>query len=309
LNQVSCSIVDDIADEEELISGIDKVFNYENYRFKKVDCILIKPNLCYYWDASTGQTTSPKFVGALIEYIRDNTGNDPRIIIGEADASAMRTKHAFKMLGYDTLASDKEVELLNLSRQPIVEKNTSVRSKEIKLSFSKEILEADILINVPKLKYHRVPKVTCGMKNIFGAIAKRHKYSYHPKLTETIVAANKIIRSDLILVDGLVALGNYPKIMKTILLGQDVLTVDGICSKILGFDPRSVEHLKVAENEGLGKISNVKVVGDMELPDLIKLAPPASYWKQKILWGIQLTMVDLYNKIVGDVVPPMLLKE
>ena len=306
---ISCIIVEDILDEENLISGISRAFKINEMPLKKADSIIIKPNLCYYWDASTGQTTSPKLVGALIEFLRNRLKNDPEIIIGEADASAMKTRHVFKMLGYEELAKDKEVELLNLSSAPIVNCNTNIGSAKIELNFSKKLLETDLLINVPKLKYHRLPKVTCAMKNIFGAIAKPHKFSYHSNLADTIVAANKIIHSDIILVDGLVALGNHPKIMKTLLLGQDAVTVDKVCSKIMGFNPSGIEYLSIADNEKMGNNINPIVVGEASIDELKKNFPPVSYWKQRLSWSLQLWMVNTYAKIIGDIIPPMLLEE
>ena len=306
---ISCIKVEDISDEEDLISGISRIFEISKMSLNKVDSIMIKPNLCYYWDASTGQTTSPKLVGALIEFLRNKLKNDPDILIGEADASAMKTKHAFKMLGYEELAKEKEVELLNLSSAPVAKCKTNIGSTKIELNFSKKLLETDLLINVPKLKYHRLPKITCAMKNIFGAIAKFHKYSYHQNLAETIVAANKIIHSDIVLVDGLVVLGNHPKIMKTLLFGQDVVTVDKICSKIMGFNPSGVEYLRLAEREIGPTENNPVIIGEASMDELKKNFPKVSYWRQRLSWSMQLWMVNTYAKIIGDIIPPMLLKE
>jgi uncharacterized protein (DUF362 family) len=304
---IGCSIVEDILDEEDLISGISRAFTKSEIHIKKAESIIIKPNLCYYWDASTGQTTSPQLVGALIEFIRNRLRNDPEILIGEADASAMKTKHAFRMLGYEKLAKEKEVQLLNLSSKPVEDFKTKVGSSDITLSFSKKLSEIDLIINVPKLKYHRLPKVTCAMKNMFGAIAKPHKYSYHSNLSKTIVAANKIIQSDIILVDGLIALGDHPKIMKTLLLNQDVLAMDKICSSIIGFNPSGVEYIKLAENERIWEGTDY-ISGEVSLEELKRSFPVVSYRKQRITWALQLWMVDIYSKIVGDTIPPMLLE-
>ncbi len=276
--KIACCHVDNIENEEELISSISRSFNISEIPLKKVDSIMIKPNLCYYWDASTGQTTSPILIGALIEFLRDNLRNDPKILIGEADASAMKTKHAFRMLGYEDLANRKEVELINLSKKPIVECTTTIGSEEVKLNFSAQLIDTELLINVPKLKYHRTPKVTCAMKNIFGAIAKSHKFSYHKNLSKIIVAANKIIHSDIILMDGLIALGNYPKIFNKILLGQDSVAIDKICSRIMGFNPRGVEYLRMADREGMNNPeSKLEVVGEASLEELRDNFPPVSY--------------------------------
>jgi uncharacterized protein (DUF362 family) len=306
---VSCSLVEDLSDEENLISGISRAFKIGKIPVKSVNSVIIKPNLCYYWDASTGQTTSPKLVGALIEFLRSRWRNDPEILIAEADASAMKTKYVFRMLGYEDLAKDKEVQLLNLSEKPIVNCRTTIESLNVELPFSKRLLDTDLLINVPKLKYHRFPKVTCALKNIFGAIAKPYKFSYHPAFSRTIVAANQIVKSDIVLVDGLVVLGNHPKIMKTLLLGQDALAMDCTVSNIMGFNPRSVKYLRLAKRERLGDGDESEIIGEASLEELKRRFPPVSYWKQRISWGLQLWVVKTYARIVGDTIPPILTED
>ena len=80
-----------------------------DYSFdKNVRKFVIKPNLCYYWDCSTGQTTKPRFVAELIDLIREQTSPDVDIAIVESDASAMRCKYAFRMLGFERLAARKK---------------------------------------------------------------------------------------------------------------------------------------------------------------------------------------------------------
>ena len=81
--------------------------------------VAIKPNLCYYWDYSTGQTTDPKFVAALIDLIREKISPDTDISIVESDASAMKCKYAFKMLGYEKLSQNHDVNLVNLSEDNV----------------------------------------------------------------------------------------------------------------------------------------------------------------------------------------------
>ena len=105
-----------IPDTTQLKQSILKSLELINYKFpKNINNIAIKPNMCYYWDHTTGQTTDPKFVGALIEVIREQTSPDVNISLIESDASAMRCKYAFKILGYEKLAKDYDVTLVNLS--------------------------------------------------------------------------------------------------------------------------------------------------------------------------------------------------
>ena len=57
-----------------------------NYSFEKgVKNVVIKPNLCYYWDYTTGQTTDPRFTAALIDVIRKKT-TVKEISLVESDA-------------------------------------------------------------------------------------------------------------------------------------------------------------------------------------------------------------------------------
>jgi len=71
---VSMSYVSFVKNKERregFIQSINKSLDLIDYSFKKdVNRVVIKPNLCYYWDYSTGQTTDPYFTGALINVLR-----------------------------------------------------------------------------------------------------------------------------------------------------------------------------------------------------------------------------------------------
>ena len=100
--------------DEDIKEAVFKAIELTDFRPKKINSVVIKPNLCYYWDAVVGETTDPRVVSAIIDYVREFCNPDADIQIAEADASAMKTRHVFKMLRYTDLASDKEVKLLNL---------------------------------------------------------------------------------------------------------------------------------------------------------------------------------------------------
>ena len=98
--------------KQAILESLDLI----NYSFgKKIKTVVIKPNLCYYWDYSTGQTTDPKFVACLINILREKISSNIDIVIVESDASAMKCKYAFKMLEYEKLSKEYDVRLVNLS--------------------------------------------------------------------------------------------------------------------------------------------------------------------------------------------------
>ena len=100
----------------------------------------IKVNLCYYWQSATGYTTDPRLVASVIDCIREKYSDDAYIRVVEADATAMRTRHAFKMLGYEKLAKEKNIELFNLSTDDISQETVHVNGREISFQVPKSLL-------------------------------------------------------------------------------------------------------------------------------------------------------------------------
>jgi uncharacterized protein (DUF362 family) len=221
--------------------------------------VVIKPNVCYYWDYSTGQTTDPKFIGALADVIRSKTSRNVRISIVESDASAMKCKYVFRMLGYEQLAKDHNVRLVNLSEDFFEPVRVKVGKQSFKLPVAKTIMEADLKINVPKIKYMRDPlKLTCALKNIFGCIPFQRKSRYHLQLAETIVAANKVMRFDVCVVDGNIVSGIQPCRLGLVMASKDPVATDAAAAKIAGLNPRRIKYLQLAHQEGLGTANYVE---------------------------------------------------
>jgi uncharacterized protein (DUF362 family) len=289
--------------------AVERAIDLLNFDFNnKIKNVVIKPNLCYYWDYSTGETTDPRIVSAVISYIRKRLGKAVKIVIAEADASAMRTKYAFKILGYEKLAADKNVELANLSDGDVREQKVKVKDVEITLPINKILLEADLIINVPKLKTHNVVGFTCALKNMFGAIAKPRKYVYHNMLSEVIVGVNKIVRSDITFVDGIIVRGSSPKKLGVLLCGNNPLATDFIAAEMMGFNPKKIKYLRIAEREGIGSTNTQLIEDNVSLRQVKKEYPSYNHLLHKFSWKLQLKMLNMYAKVIGDVIPPILME-
>lgn len=300
------SLVSSKSNNGNLKSSIAKAFELIEFNVgKKAKTVVIKPNLNYYWEASTGCTTDPRVVSALIDYLRERYGADLEIKIAEADASAMRTKHVFPMLGYDKLAETKNVELFNLSKDFLKKEKVEVNGHEIEFEVPQLLVDADLFINVPKLKMMRVTKITCAMKNVFGCIATPRKVVYHPILEEAIVGINKVLRPSVTLVDGLVGLGRYPVKLDLLMAGVDVFSVDWTVARIVGYNPRRVNFLKIAMKEKLGTPNGIVIYGE-DLNQFSKNFPGEGFPSQKLLWSIEFAILRLYKKLSGDIIPPFL---
>jgi len=270
-----------------------------------VKSVVIKPNLCYYWDACTGYTTDPRLVAGIIDYIRERFGENAEIKVAEADASAMRTKYAFPVLGYDKLAKEKNVELLNLSKDTLVDETVKVNNRDLQFKVPQVLVNSDLFVNVPKLKIMQATKITCAMKNVFGCIGTPRKVVYHAFLNEAIVGINKILHPHLTIVDGLIGLGRHPRKLGLIMAGADPFSIDWVASQIMGYKPSRVRFLKLTMKENIGNPKGISIVG-ASVSDFAKVFPKERFITSKRLWGTMFWSLRAYNKIVGDIVPPIL---
>ncbi len=258
----------------------------------KVRRIAIKPNLCYYWDYSTGETTDPKFVSALADVIRHIASHAVEISVVESDASAMKCGIAFKMLGYEKMAREKGVDLVNLTNDEAQDVEVKVGQVAQKFSIPQTIASADLLINVPKIKYMEQVKISCALKNIYGCNPFPRKYKYHEQLDETIVGLNKIMRARLCIVDGIITVGVKTLKLGLVMASTDPVAVDAAASKIIGLNPRAVKYLSLASKEKLGSTS---FISKGESLDSFKSLYPRKNAKDKLRGFVS----KVYNRILS----------
>jgi len=258
---------------------------------KKVNEIVIKPNMCYYYHPSTGQVTDPTFVGAIIDVIREHFSN-PHISIVESDASAMKCKYAFRMLGYDKLAQKKGVELVNLGEVPSRGVDIEIDDCHLNFSIPELFAECDLLINVPKLKYMGTPKITCAMKNMYGCNAYRKKSMYHSVIAEAIVGINKLLKTDLVVVDGIVVFGKEARKLNLVMASTDLVSVDVAAARLMGISPKSVRQLSLAAEEGLGRL-DFTPVGDFSFFQ-------QTYPKRGFRENLRNAMASVYLRVLRD---------
>ncbi|MEJ5328345.1 MAG: DUF362 domain-containing protein [Candidatus Bathyarchaeia archaeon] len=252
LVSLSRVINNDLASIERAI--LDSLNNIQYTFPKTIKNIVIKPNLCYYLDWSTGHTTDPKFVGALINFIRNHFSKDVTISIIESDASAMKCKYIWSFLGYDKLAAAQNVRLVNLAEETATPVTTSVNGKSISLFLPNIIKDADLRINVPKIKYMRQTGISCAMKNLYGCNPVPQKYKFHKQLEESIVALNKIMNFDLHILDGMIVSGVTPKKLNLVMASRDPVALDSVAASIAGLNPKKLKTLVLGQKEGVGKI-------------------------------------------------------
>lgn len=227
--------------------------------------VVIKINLCLLTGPETGATVDPRVARAIVEWLESNY-NIQRVIIAEADATHLSADLAFKALGWKKYFKEcaLDVEFCNLSADKRVQVTTYAG---MQIEMSEKYMRADVAISLAKLKTHSMQKITCTMKNLFGAISEKYKVKYHPCLTDAICQFSSLRKPDLSVVDGLVGMdgkgptNGFPKICRLLIAGTDMVATDHFCAKLMGFRPKSVPHISKAIKLGLGN-PRYNVVGD-----------------------------------------------
>lgn len=249
--------------------------------------ILIKVNLCLLMGPETGATVDPRVARALVEWLLMRY--DPKIIyLAEADATHLSADLAFQILGWRDYFEDfRKVDFVNLSK----DERVTVQGYYLgDLEMSKKMISSDFLISLAKLKTHTQQKITCIMKNQFGAIPYKYKVIYHANLAEAIYDATAVRPPDLSIIDGLVAMeGNgptngVPRRAKLLLASNDAFSMDHYCARLMGFKPKRVPHLRLASKRGLGS-SRYEVLGNPPDPLNLKFKFLPK-WKEIVKKGI-----------------------
>ena len=218
--------------------------------------ILIKPNLVN--DSPHPVTTSPDCCKAVIQYLRKCTQAEIVIAEGAGDPS-LETHEIFKRLGYTELATQYNVELIDLNTAPVkhLKNATCPAFPEIYLP---EIAFTHFIISLPVLKAHSLATITGTLKNMLGFAPPKYyaghfgtwkKAVFHKEMQQAILDLNTYRTPDLSIMDASIGLADYhlggrrcsPPISK-ILAGFNPVEVDREAATFLGFNWREIGHLK-----------------------------------------------------------------
>jgi hypothetical protein len=130
------------------------------------------------------------------------------------------------------------------------------------------------IVHLPTVKCHIYTTTTGAMKNAFGGLLNTKRHYTHSWIHRTLVdllAIQKEIHTGIFaMMDGTTA-GNgpgprtmYPETKNVILASADQVAIDAVAAKLMGFDPLSLEYIRVAHQDGLGvgDVREIELVGD-----------------------------------------------
>ncbi|MCK5159912.1 MAG: DUF362 domain-containing protein [Candidatus Heimdallarchaeota archaeon] len=224
-----------------------ELLEQNNFFPTEEDLVLIKPNLCDLTSASEGSTTDVKLVRYLIQEIQKKS--NCKIVVVESDHPISDADREFEILGYKELEKELDIELVNLSKDKIVEVSIDGHYFDT-LKVGETSLKATKIINFAKMKTHASQKITICLKNLFGLIPQKFRKEFHPYMNQIHYDLDNTFQTNLCIVDGLVGMEDFgpsdgfAKQSNLIISGTNNTCVDIVCSKIMGFRMKSVPVLK-----------------------------------------------------------------
>jgi uncharacterized protein (DUF362 family)/Pyruvate/2-oxoacid:ferredoxin oxidoreductase delta subunit len=244
--------------------------------------VLIKPNVLRASEATEGIVTHPAVLRAVVDKVETLAphsivvGDNPGLFdYGCNEASFMKTglmeaaKGYYQNIGNDSRKMDFNPAFMST------------------VSLSRIVLDADIIISLPKFKTHGLTVLTGAIKNSYGFLpgaqkAKLHKAAGSPeRFHEMVVDVFRLRVPDLFLVDAVVGMqGNGPaspelRNIGLILASDNAVAMDAVIATMMGCEPGRLRFLQKAKEAGLGDydLSTIEVIGKLQqLPDF-KLPP------------------------------------
>ena len=225
--------------------------------------VLIKPNYINAKHPSTGITTDSRVIEGVVKFLKQHHVKD--VIIGEGSGFGDTFK-AFQVSGVDAVAEKWNVKLVDLNKDEFVEVKPANPLALKKVKIAKTVLESTI-ISVPKLKPHRLARVTLSLKNMMGAMTP--KGSMHNPLSKKLVDLASIIKPSVAVIDGVIAgegheTSGNPVEMNLVIAGIDPVAVDAVGAAVMGIPPEKVKHLHLSEERGLGTcdLKQIEILGE-----------------------------------------------
>ncbi|MEB3226753.1 MAG: DUF362 domain-containing protein, partial [Synechocystis sp.] len=220
------------------------------------DRVLLKPNLLTGSRPGQECITRPEVVACVAAMVKA-VGGKPYM----GDSPAFGTARG-------VAENNGYLPLLKALDIPIVEfrggryESTSENFNHLRLS--KEAMDADVVINLPKLKSHSQLTMTLGVKNLFGCVPGKMKAWWHmeagkdaDRFGEMLVETAKAIAPDLTILDGIVGqegngpMNGTPKEAGLLAASSDVFALDWVVADILQVDPDTIPTLRAQGRLGL----------------------------------------------------------
>jgi len=228
--------------------------------------VVIKPNICVaYHSYEYAATTNPWVVAGLVKLCREAGAARVRVMDMPFGGTP---EEAYQISGIQeqVLAAGGEMEVMPQFKfvPTDIPEGRDLRRCEI----YDDVLNADLVIDVPIAKHHGLARLTLSMKNLMGVI--RDRPAMHINLGQRLADLASRVRPGLIVVDAVRVLttngptgGNLDDVRKldTVIATTDIVAADSYAATLFGLQPLDLEYVRAATEMGLGRsdLANLRI--------------------------------------------------
>lgn len=214
------------------------------------DRVLLKPNILAASSPENAATTHPSVVVSMCELVIQ-AGGKPIVGDGAGISRPGATAKALKASGIEEAAIRAGAQVVNFETAGFTLVDIPDHLQFRKLYIANPVLEADIVISLPKLKTHELTYYTGAVKNFFGVLPLKCRKEIHflgkrDLFGEAVADIYSIVRPSFALMDGVIGMeGNGPSHGNpinsgVILASEDCVSLDIVASELIGFDPLKI---------------------------------------------------------------------
>jgi uncharacterized protein (DUF362 family) len=249
---------------------------------KPGDRVLLKPNLLTGSRPKKECVTRVELVATVAQLVKAVGG---RPFLGDSPAFGS-ARGVAEANGYLPRLQELDIPIVEFSG-----KGYTTASQEFdRLRLSKEAMEADVLINLPKVKSHMQLTLTLGVKNLFGCVPGKMKAWWHMeagkdagRFGQMLVETARTIDPDLTIIDGIIGhegngpSGGEPRHLGILGASRDVFALDRVFVDLLQVNASLVPTVAAAQALGLcPELEEIAFplqhprdfqIGDWKLPD------------------------------------------
>ena len=248
--------------------------------------VLLKPNLLSAAEPELAVTTHPAVVRVVAELVQEAGGT---VLVGDSPSGPIENNPpVWRQSGVGQAAAQVGATVVPFDGV------TWKRLNATDYFVARPVLEADLVINLPKLKTHAFALYTGAVKNLFGVIPGNRKREVHARapgiqeFSEALVDVVELVRPRLTIMDAVLGQeGNGPGKSGTprhygrVAASEDPVALDAVLAQAMGYRPGQVTHLAMAASRGLG-VADLEAIQVEGTPSrLLEFGPvrlPAMHW-------------------------------
>jgi uncharacterized protein (DUF362 family)/NAD-dependent dihydropyrimidine dehydrogenase PreA subunit len=261
-------VTDAVAQSVRLVGGVEQAVGRR---------VLVKPNLLSARGPEQAVTTHPAVVEALVKLWMDagasvSLGDSPPLA-GEKEAPYTRL---MEVTGMEGVAERTGAKIVRFEDEEVNVEHPHGKFYR-RFTVGAAVADADILINVPKLKSHGLTTITGAVKNVFGCVPGKKKAIFHAQAGEDSETFSQMlvdllgcmppaisVMDAITVMEGDGPVDGRPRHLGLVMASKDAVALDAVAAAVLGLNPMEIDTSRLADAQGVGvaDLTGIEIVGE-----------------------------------------------